>query len=100
MLDGGDGQDVASFAYWPYEVSAVSTSSAVLQSPGFGPHSVSLSNLEDLTGSDQDDTLTGDDGANVLDGGDGNDTIDGKGGIDSCIGGAGTNTFANCETTS
>src|SRR3546814_4359380 len=51
-----------------------------------------LSGIENLTGSDNDDVLTGDAGANVLDGGAGNDILTGGGGADTLIGGAGTDT--------
>ncbi len=68
-------------------------------------------NVENVTGSDFDNTITGSGGANVLNGrggndtifggngadtlngGDGNDTLRGEGGLDSFIGGAGNDTF-------
>ena len=39
--------------------------------------------IENLTGSNFNDTLTGDGGNNVLDGGLGNDTLDGGAGVDT-----------------
>lgn len=42
-----------------------------------------LSNIENLIGSDHDDTLTGDADDNVLRGGAGRDTLDGRGGTDT-----------------
>lgn len=46
-------------------------------------------NIEDVFGSDYDDTLIGDANNNVLSGGRGNDTLVGGGGADSLFGGAG-----------
>ncbi|MEH6496190.1 MAG: calcium-binding protein, partial [Pseudomonas marincola] len=48
-----------------------------------------LYSIENIVGSDHNDTITGDSGANVLDGNDGHDTIDGEGGNDTLIGGNG-----------
>ena len=51
-----------------------------------------LANIENLIGSDHDDTLTGDNNDNILLGGPGNDTLAGDGGADLLIGGEGTDT--------
>jgi len=48
-----------------------------------GAGSDTISNFENITGSDHDDTLTGDGNANVLDGRGGDDTLDGAGGTDT-----------------
>jgi Ca2+-binding RTX toxin-like protein len=54
---------------------------------------------DQLNGQDHDDTLFGEDGSDTLNGGAGNDhLVGGTGTSDSCTGGAGTNTFATCET--
>ncbi len=50
-------------------------------------------NIQNLTGSDGNDTLSGDAGANVLTGGAGNDTLNGGAGDDILIGGAGADRF-------
>ena len=45
-----------------------------------------LVGIENLVGSDHDDTLTGNDAVNIIDGGDGNDTLYGGDGIDTLDG--------------
>jgi Ca2+-binding RTX toxin-like protein len=52
-----------------------------------------LSNFENLLGSDFNDMLTGNASANVITGGLGNDTLDGAGGADTLIGGLGNDTY-------
>ncbi|MCV6613177.1 MAG: DUF4347 domain-containing protein [Amphritea sp.] len=52
-----------------------------------------LSNINDLTGSDHDDQLTGDSQINRLDGGAGADTLKGGAGNDILIGGKGSDTL-------
>ena len=53
-----------------------------------------LINIENLIGSDYDDTLTGDGGDNILLGGAGDDLLDGGPGADLLIGGAGRDTVS------
>ena len=48
-----------------------------------------LGGIENLTGSDHNDTLEGDGNPNVLKGGGGNDDLDGEGNVDKLYGGAG-----------
>jgi Ca2+-binding RTX toxin-like protein len=52
-----------------------------------------LSGIENLTGSNHNDTLFGDDGKNVLYGRDGHDTLKGFGGLDTLWGGKGDDTL-------
>ena len=52
-----------------------------------------LGGIENLTGSDYDDTLTGDENANTLNGGGGEDTLNGGEGDDTLNGGAGEDTL-------
>ena len=52
-----------------------------------------LVSIENLIGSNYNDTLIGDTGANVINGGLGNDTLIGGLGNDTLIGGAGSDTF-------
>jgi Ca2+-binding RTX toxin-like protein len=87
VLDGGTGVDTAS---WLYAGSAVSVSLAVTtaQATG-GSGSDTLIAIENLTGSNYNDTLTGNAAANFLNGGSGNDTLDGGAGNDVLDGGAG-----------
>lgn len=52
-----------------------------------------FSSIENLTGSNFNDSLFGNSGANAISGGTGNDIIKGYGGLDSLTGGAGNDTF-------
>jgi Ca2+-binding RTX toxin-like protein len=82
FLDGGDGLDTA---YYGGAAGAVVVSLAIVdqfQTTG-GDGFDSLTSMENLTGSQFDDTLTGNSGANVLMGNNGNDTLDGAGGNDT-----------------
>jgi len=97
VMDGGDGIDTADYAAAQGTVLA-SLNHGIAEKDGDGWID-SLENIENLTGSDHNDSLLGDDGANVILGGDGNDTIDGFGGEDTLDGGAGDNTvsFASAD---
>ncbi len=59
-----------------------------------------LTNIENLTGSNLNDTLTGNAAANILNGGAGNDTLNGGAGNNSLIGAAGTDTASYADATS
>jgi hypothetical protein len=75
MLDGGDGEDTASYAG-----SALAVTVDLNTGIGTGGDAAgdTLNFVENLIGSDQDDTLTGADAvANVIEGGAGADSIDG-----------------------
>ena len=85
-LVGGTGSDTASFAGG----AAVDASLATGVANGQGTDS--LSGIENLTGSDNNDTLTGDATNNVLNGGLGNDLLNGGAGNDAIIGGGGNDT--------
>ena len=81
-IDGGDGNDTADFSDIGAGVVAdLGTGIAVYQGPG-GPAIDTLSNVENLTGSETDDTLVGDGAGNVIGGGRGSDTLLGGGGND------------------
>jgi len=88
-LIGGDGDDTASYG-------GSSTGVTVNLETGIhsGGHAAGdwLAGIENLTGSDHNDTLTGDSGGNVLDGGLGDDILTGGAGADSLIGGDGNDT--------
>ena len=60
----------------------------------------SLTAIENLTGSNFDDTLTGDASANVLSGGSGDDVLAGLGGADTLVGGDGTDSADYSASTS
>jgi len=81
FVDGGEGLDTASYAN---AAAAVAVSLAIVgaQNTG-GAGTDTLLGIENLLGSQFNDTLTGDAFANVLTGGGGNDILDGAGGIDT-----------------
>lgn len=82
VLDGGDGLDTAVFNF--------SGAGVTIDLTDTGNN---LTSIENLTGSDHDDTLTGDAGANVLNGERGNDTLNGGPGDDILRGGPGADTL-------
>ena len=96
ILTGGAGNDIlnggagADWAYYNTAVSAVSVSLATtaIQITG-GAGSDTLIDIENLLGSQYNDTLTGSTFANILNGGAGNDILNGGAGNDTLIGGAG-----------
>jgi len=99
-LSGGDGGDTASFATASQAVNA-----SLLTNTASGPGSITLSSIENLSGSAQADTLTGDESGNRIAGGGGNDSIDARGGndlivwntgdgLDTIDGGSGSDTLA------
>jgi Ca2+-binding RTX toxin-like protein len=92
-LDGGGNTAAGDTASYAGATAAVNVSLATpgAQATG-GAGTDTLSNFENLLGSDYNDTLTGDGNANVLNGGAGDDTIIGGAGADTLIGGQGTDT--------
>ncbi|MDM3871337.1 CHRD domain-containing protein [Porticoccus sp. W117] len=88
--DGGEGSDTADFSDIGTAVTAdLNDGSASYAAPNGNTVTDTLVSIENLTGSDNDDSLTGDSGANRLDGGMGDDTLVGGGGVDTLIGGEG-----------
>src|SRR3546814_15995539 len=83
---GGSGTDTASYAGSANGVTVDLTTGTGLGGDAQGD---TLSGIENLTGSNYDDTLTGDGGNNSLTGGTGNDTLNGEGGNDTLTGGGG-----------
>jgi Ca2+-binding RTX toxin-like protein len=81
VLDGLGGTDTASYLYAGSGVT-VSLAAAGAQATG-GSGTDTLVNIENLRGSDFNDTLTGNAGANVLEGGLGNDVLNGSSGFDT-----------------
>jgi Ca2+-binding RTX toxin-like protein len=94
VLDGGDGSDTLIFVQ-----GAATFSSGVVVDLGQTTQTiaagvvVSLSSVENITGTDAADSLSGNADANVLKGGAGDDTLIGGQGADRLTGGAGADTF-------
>ena len=91
LLDGGTGIDTASYAH---ATAGVKVDLGLLTPQNtVGAGIDKLTGIENLIGSDYNDTLIGDHGNNVLVGGLGNDVLNGGGGDDLLIGGMGNNTL-------
>ncbi|CAM3585636.1 retention module-containing protein [Pseudomonas reidholzensis] len=91
LLDGGSGIDTASYASATAAVT-VDLGQAGWQNTG-GAGLDKLLSIDNLIGSDFNDTLTGDHADNLLAGGRGNDVLNGAGGNDTLIGGLGDDTL-------
>ncbi|WP_347904677.1 retention module-containing protein [Pseudomonas purpurea] len=91
LLDGGPGNDTASYAHAAAGVTVDLSLLAAQNTVGAGTDT--LMGIENLAGSNFNDTLTGDNNANVINGGLGNDVLNGGGGDDFLIGGLGNNTL-------
>jgi len=89
VLRGGDGFDAASYAG---SSDAVSIDLSSMSASGGDAQGDTLDSIENVTGSDFDDTLKGDAGANRLEGGGGDDLLTGGAGADALVGGSGTDT--------
>ncbi len=89
-LEGGAGSDTAD-----YSTSGAAVSVNLDTGSEFGGDAAgdTLVSIENVTGSDFNDTLTGDELANRLTGGEGNDALSGLAGNDSLYGGGGTDTL-------
>jgi VCBS repeat-containing protein len=91
LLDGGTGSDTASYAH---ATAGVKVDLSLLTGQNtLGAGTDTLTGIENLTGSNFNDTLTGDNNSNVITGGLGNDVLNGGGGDDFLIGGLGNNTL-------
>ncbi|QXH60642.1 retention module-containing protein [Pseudomonas azerbaijanorientalis] len=91
-LDGGTGIDTASYAHATAGVTVDLSLLAAQNTLGAGTDT--LMAIENLTGSNFNDTLSGDNTNNVINGGLGNDILNGGGGDDLLIGGMGNNTLS------
>jgi Ca2+-binding RTX toxin-like protein len=91
LLDGGTGNDTASYAHATVGVT-VDLSLLTAQNT-LGAGTDTLTGIENLTGSNFNDSLTGDNNSNIINGGLGNDALNGGGGDDFLIGGLGNNTL-------
>ena len=91
-LDGGVGNDTVTYAHSTgYVRASLTTGLSGFVAQGDAQGDV-FSNVENLVGSDFDDTLIGASDANTLTGGAGNDVLEGLGSGDVLDGGAGINT--------
>uniref|UniRef100_UPI0031DA33CE calcium-binding protein n=1 Tax=Inquilinus sp. TaxID=1932117 RepID=UPI0031DA33CE len=90
VLDGGDGIDLASYYT---SAAGVAVNLASHSASGGEAQGDTLIGIEDLEGSDWNDTLTGNSDDNWLYGLDGNDRLMGGGGDDVLTGGAGADTL-------
>lgn len=99
VIDGGGGDDVIVGGDGTDEVDYSSASGAIDADlgagavTGAGAGSDLAAAVEDVTGSDFDDTVTGDDNANTLVGGDGKDTLNGEDAKDTLKGKDGGDTL-------
>ena len=89
-LNGSDGIDTASYAA---SGAGVTVSLATGTGLGGDAEGDTLSGIENITGSGQNDTLTGDGNANLLSGGAGLDTLNGGGGNDTLDGSTGNDSL-------
>ncbi|MGH2693231.1 MAG: calcium-binding protein [Actinomycetota bacterium] len=106
-VDGGTGFDTVF-----YDSSQSGITASLASGTATGEGNDTLTNVENLSGSQSADTLTGDSGPNILVGLGGNDTLDGGAGNDALFGGGGSDTLnggdgedscageieSNCET--
>ena len=89
-MDGGAGTDTLTYSDATGGIT-INLASGGAQATG-GAGSDTISNFNNVTGSDHDDNLTGDANANTINGGEGADTINGGGGADIINGGDGGDT--------
>ncbi len=93
IINGGNGNDTVSFAgETGIVVASLVTGTAIKYDAGWAQYTDTLSNVENLIGTDYADTLIGDANVNALTGGIGNDILEGGGGNDSLDGGDGLDT--------
>ena len=96
ILDGGDGNDTASYAAATGAVTVDLTQQDSQQDTGNAGNDTLIS-IENVTGSNFNDTLIGDLNDNKLTGGGGNDMLIGSDGNDSLDGGTGTDTVSYAD---
>ncbi|PAU59218.1 retention module-containing protein [Pseudomonas sp. PICF141] len=91
LLDGGTGNDTASYAHATAAVTADLNLLTAQNTLGAGTDT--LTGIENLTGSNFNDSLMGDNTSNRINGGLGDDVLNGRDGDDFLIGGLGNNTL-------
>jgi len=80
LLDGGGGSDTAAYGDAKSAVTIDLAITAAQNTGGDGTDT--LKSIEQVIGSNYNDTIYGNGSANVIEGGKGNDTLDGRGGFD------------------
>lgn len=88
IIDGGEGNDTNSFE----GIGVGVTASIADGTASYGMVNETFTNIENLRGSDNDDSLRGDGNVNILEGGAGDDTLIWSGGEDTLDGGEGFDT--------
>ncbi|WP_439596284.1 right-handed parallel beta-helix repeat-containing protein [Falsiroseomonas sp.] len=91
-LDGGTGLDTADYSASTDAVQFYLSAGSAVGAGGDAAGDV-LSGIENIIGSDHNDTLHGDAGDNILTGGAGDDTLAGDSGADTLLGGLGNDLF-------
>jgi len=92
--DGGTGSDTVDFSAFSRSINVnLATGSTSGGSSGNAASNDTLVNIENLVGTNGNDTIVGSNAANTLSGGNGNDTILDVGGNDDVSGGAGDDVF-------
>jgi Ca2+-binding RTX toxin-like protein len=93
IINGGDGIDQADYRDDDVDHGAtIDLGNGLTSDDGFG-YQDKLTGIENIRGTNHDDTIIGDGGANAIKGEDGDDTIRGAGGDDTLEGGDGADTF-------
>src|SRR4051812_2111995 len=90
FISGGNGVDTL---HYGASDKAVQVNLATHSGHGGFAEGDGIFEIENLVGSEFNDTLIGDSNANTINGGDGNDVIHGGGGLDTLIGGNGNDTL-------
>ncbi|MCE1183351.1 MAG: M10 family metallopeptidase C-terminal domain-containing protein, partial [Rhodocyclales bacterium] len=91
ILDGAGGNDTVAYLFATAGVTIDLGIAAAQNTVAAGTDT--LSNFENVTGGDYNDTLSGNAGNNVLNGGAGDDTLSGNAGDDTLIGGRGNDSL-------
>ena len=92
IINGGKGNDTTSYAFFGGPIVA-NLATGVVAFPGNSSLTDTLISIENLIGTNRNDSITGNSGANTLNGGAGNDTLIGGNGNDIFVGGAGKDTL-------
>ncbi|MBV5277646.1 MAG: hypothetical protein J0647_01100, partial [Campylobacteraceae bacterium] len=92
-LDGGDGSNTADYTGFSGPIVATINNDTLYSGTVNGEGLDTLIHIQNITGSNGNDTITGNDGINILSGGSGNDSLFGNDGADTLLGGSGNDTL-------